>query len=114
LAATQIRRELIDLARKFSGAMGVGKNHESDFSEAVPRHQSVDLKPENLEAWAKFHETIGKLNDDQKQIVELLWYEGMSQPQAAKVTGVSLATVKRRWQASRLFLSEQLGGVWVD
>ena len=94
--------------------MGVGKNHESDFSEAVPRHQSVDLKPENLEAWAKFHETIGKLNDDQKQIVELLWYEGMSQPQAAKVTGVSLATVKRRWQASRLFLSEQLGGVWVD
>jgi RNA polymerase sigma-70 factor (ECF subfamily) len=114
LAAKQIRRELLDMARKFNGAMGVGKNHESDFNKAVPRHQSQDLKPENLEAWARFHEAIEKLNDDQKQVVELLWYEGISQPQAAKVIGVSLATVKRRWQSSRLFLSEQLDEVWFD
>ena len=63
LAATQIRRELIDLARKFTGALGVGHNHESDVKESVPRHQSRDLKPENLEAWARFHEAIEKLND---------------------------------------------------
>ena len=114
LAATQIRRELIDLARKFTGALGVGHNHESDVKESVPRHQSRDLKPENLEAWTRFHEAIEKLNDDQKQVVELLWYEGMSQPQASKIIGVSLATVKRRWQSARLFLSEQLDEVWFD
>ena len=114
LAGKQIRRELIDLARKFSGKMGVGRNHESDVKENIPRHQSQDLKPENLEAWTRFHETIEGLSDEQKQVVELLWYEGMSQPQAAKIVGVSLATVKRRWQASRLFLSEQLDEVWLD
>ena len=40
-------------------------------------------------------------------------YEGMTQPAAAKVLGVSLATLKRRWQAARLELSEQLKAIWI-
>jgi RNA polymerase sigma-70 factor (ECF subfamily) len=115
LAGMQIRRELIDLARKYNGKLGIGKNHESGYKVAVAKHQITDgLKPETLEAWAVFHESIELLDDNQKQVVELLWYEGMSQPQAAEVVGVSLATVKRRWQSARLFLSGRMNGVWLD
>ena len=114
LAATQIRRELIDLARHFNGAMGVGKNHESDRNENVNRHQTEDLKPETLEAWANFHESIERLDGKYRQVVELLWYQKMTQPQAAKVLKISLATLKRRWQSARLSLCSQLDGVWTD
>jgi DNA-directed RNA polymerase specialized sigma24 family protein len=40
----------------------------------------------------------------------LLWYEGLTQPEAATVLGVSLKTVKRRWQDARLFLFEAMKG----
>lgn len=42
----------------------------------------------------------------------LLWYEGLSQPEAAAALGVSLATVKRRWQAARLALYDLLAADW--
>jgi RNA polymerase sigma-70 factor (ECF subfamily) len=41
-------------------------------------------------------------------VVQLLWYEGLRQPEAAVVLGISLATLKRRWQVARLRLGELL------
>jgi RNA polymerase sigma-70 factor (ECF subfamily) len=61
-----------------------------------------------LDAWARFHETVGCLPDDEREVVQLVWYDGMKQPEAAAVLGVSLATLKRRWQSARLRLSELL------
>lgn len=52
--------------------------------------------------------------DEQREIVNLLWYEGLSQPEAAAVLGVSLATVKRRWQAARLALYQKLKTSWCE
>jgi DNA-directed RNA polymerase specialized sigma24 family protein len=61
-----------------------------------------------VEAWTRFHEQVGTLPEEEKEVVALLWYGGVSQPEAASVLGVSLATLKRRWQAARLRLSELL------
>ena len=113
LAATQIRRELIDLARHFSGAHGVGKNHDTNDGEAVKRSTDAN-EPESLERWSKFHEAVEQLSQEQKEVVGVIWYEGISQSKAAKLLGVSLATVKRRWQAARLQLSERLESHWID
>lgn len=107
LATTQIRRELIDLARKHFGAEGVGANHHTDGGVTAENHRT-DAEPESIEAWAMFHEHVEKLPDPEREIVNLLWYEEMTQPEAGDVLGISLATVKRRWQAARLRLSEVL------
>jgi RNA polymerase sigma-70 factor (ECF subfamily) len=108
LAATQIRRELIDLARNHYGPHGVGANHHTDDGETIEHQRQEDIQPESLEQWEFFHETVEQLPEDQKEVVNLLWYEGMSQPEAASILGISLATVKRRWQAARMTLFDKL------
>jgi len=114
LAATQIRRELIDLARHYYGAEGIGASHHTDGEKAVESAPHDHFIPENLESWTEFHEQVERLPDEQRDVVSLLWYEGLSQPEAARVLGISLATVKRRWQAARLVLYEKLKRSWVE
>jgi len=109
LATTHLRRELIDLARKHFGAEGVGANHLTDGGIAADI-EPTDAEPESIEAWAKFHEQVEALSDTEREVVNLLWYEEMTQPEAAEVLGISLATVKRRWQSARIRLSESLDG----
>ena len=104
LAATHLRRELIDLARHFYGPMGVGANHSPGGDGAVRREATAE--PQHLEEWAEFHERIDALPDDEREVVHLLWYGGVTQGEAAGLLGVSLATLKRRWQAARLRLAE--------
>jgi DNA-directed RNA polymerase specialized sigma24 family protein len=41
-------------------------------------------------------------------MVNLLYYHGMSQIEAAAVLGVSDKTVRRRWQRARLALADAL------
>jgi RNA polymerase sigma factor (sigma-70 family) len=114
LAATHIRRELIDLARHFNGAEGVGANHDTNDGEPIKQIADTSYRPETIECWSEFHTAVEQLPEEQQAVVGLLWYEGMSQPEASQVLGVSLATIKRRWQAARLQLSEQLKAHWVD
>lgn len=109
LATTHIRRELIDLARKHFGAEGVGANHQTDGGIAAD-NKPHDTEPETIEAWAKFHEVVETLPEHEREVVNLLWYEEMTQPEAAEVLDISLATVKRRWQSARIRLSETLDG----
>lgn len=108
LAATQIRRELLDLAKHFHGTEGIGTNHHSDEGKAAACKPGDSVEPETLEAWTRFHELAEALPEEEREVVSILWYEGLSQPEAASVLGVSLATVKRRWQAARLRLFELL------
>jgi RNA polymerase sigma factor (sigma-70 family) len=107
LAATQIRRELIDLARKQYGPQGIGANQLTDFGERV-KNKSDDSEPESLDSWSQFHLAVENLPEDQQEVVNLLWYEGISQPDAASLLNISLATLKRRWQAARLTLGTLL------
>jgi len=108
LAATQIRRELLDLAKHYFGSEGPGANHHSDGGALAECKPDEAAEPETAEAWERFHGQVDGLPADEREVVLLVWYEGLSQPEAASVLGVSLATVKRRWQAARLRLSESL------
>jgi RNA polymerase sigma-70 factor (ECF subfamily) len=110
LAAQQIRRELLDLARQQYGPEGIGTNHDTDPGIAAEKEVSLADEPHDLEGWTRFHEQVEKLTDEQREVFDLLWYEGLTQPEAATVLSVSLKTVKRRWQDARLFLFEAMRG----
>lgn len=108
LATTQIRRELIDLARHYHGPRGVGANHHTDGGVATLLAESPPSEPASLDDWTRFHTEVGRLAEPQRRIVELLWYGGLNQAEAAQLLGMSLATLKRHWQAARLALFDVL------
>ncbi len=113
LAATQIRRELIDLARSYQGPQGLGANHHTDGFDPGSRLDGVadgSGPPESLEAWTAFHEAVGKLPEEERQIMELLWYRGLTHAQAAEALGVATKTVQRRWASARLLIRDALDG----
>ncbi len=46
--------------------------------------------------------------EEEQEIINLIWYEGLSQEEAAKLLDISMRTVKRRWQSARMKLHEVL------
>ena len=119
LAALQIRRELIDLARSHYGAHGMGANHATEAprplgesSPGAPSYEAADVanEPARLALWTEFHQQIEALPDTEREVFDLLWYQGLTQIEAAGVLGVSDRTVKSRWRAARLILHRALGG----
>ena len=112
LAALQIRRELIDLARRHRGAQGHAAHHAtamvSDDAAAHPIDHAAarDGDDTNIEAWTDFHQCVERLDDKQREVVELLWYHELQQEEAAALMDVSTRTVKRLWRAAKLSLHE--------
>ena len=118
LATVQIRRELIDLARHHYGPEGQGANHATNASgagpvgETGPAYERADSAdgPSQMAAWREFHEQVEALPEEEKEVFDLVWYQGLQHTQAGDLLGVSARTVKRRWQAACLRLHELLGG----
>jgi RNA polymerase sigma factor (sigma-70 family) len=102
LAGQQIRRELLDLAKQ-AGRLGGRCTTMPGDSAELDRPCDND-SPGDLADWAEFHAQIESLPAEEREVVHLLWYEGMTQPEAAAVLGVSTRTVLRRWHAARLRL----------
>jgi RNA polymerase sigma factor (sigma-70 family) len=104
LAATVIRRELVDLHRHYYGARGEGANRHSHAG----RFEPAASDSAELDRWREFHERVGQLPDEEREVVDLLHYQGMSQVDAATLLGVELRTVQRRWQDARVALARLL------
>lgn len=107
LAATQIRRTLIDLARHHYGPEGQGANHESGTHN---EHSGKTDTPETMAAWAEFHEQVEHLPEPERDVFQLLWYSGITQKEAAELLGISERTVLRRYYRARLQLRNALHG----
>lgn len=114
LAATQVRRTLIDLARHYYGSLGIGKNHHSvngDLQNPLAnRVVAGSAKPQELEQWTAFHEAIDRLPEEEREVISLVWYGGMMQKEVAHVLEVSERTVIRRMNRARLALNALLEG----
>jgi RNA polymerase sigma-70 factor (ECF subfamily) len=111
LAALQIRRELIDLARHYFGPESAGAHHHSSDG-AVPTVESDNStdRPERLADWAEFHEQASHLPNEEQEVFDLVWYQELTHAQAAALLNVSTKTVQRRWHSACLRLHEALGG----
>jgi RNA polymerase sigma-70 factor (ECF subfamily) len=109
LAAEQMRRELLDLARYFERA-GAALAEQA----ATPPEQLELPAPQEdageLELWACFHEAVQRLPDQEREVLSLLFYHGWSQPQVAQLFGLDERTIRRRWRAACLHLQQMLDG----
>jgi RNA polymerase sigma-70 factor (ECF subfamily) len=117
LAARQIRRELLDLARHYYGPEGQGARHETSApapssATSPPAQDPSDSsnEPARLAAWSEFHRHVESLPDDEREAFDLVWYQGLTQAEAAAVLGVAEVTVRRRWLKARLLLQEKMKG----
>jgi RNA polymerase sigma factor (sigma-70 family) len=118
LASLQIRRELLDLAKHYYGPMGEGAHHASlppDRSGAVmPEKADAADPPSGVAAWCELHEKIKLLPDDEHEVFALLYYQGLTQVEAAVILNVTVRTVQRRWQSALLSLHDLVKGDWPE
>ncbi|MFM8633264.1 MAG: RNA polymerase sigma factor [Planctomycetia bacterium] len=111
LAAEMVRRELLDLKKHYYGTRGEARNHHTDHQPSDDAGgvlaRSAEM-PEDLDRWAHFHERVSVLPEEHREIVNMLFYKGLTQDEAAAILGISIRTLKRRWQETKLLLSEKL------
>jgi RNA polymerase sigma-70 factor (ECF subfamily) len=114
LAALNIRRELLDLAKHYYGPLGLGANQQSHPQASDGDTPPISDSPIKLTAWTEFHRQVELLPTEEREVFGLLWYHGLSQAEAAEILGVSERTIKRWWQSARLKLHDALGGELPD
>jgi RNA polymerase sigma-70 factor (ECF subfamily) len=110
-----LRDVLCDLLRK---ACGRDDNRPAALpldggpSDTGPWHEpaSSTLDGEKLRRWTEFHKAVARLPDDLRAVFDLLWYQGVSQAEAAALLGIAVRTVKLRWMKARLQVQQALGG----
>jgi RNA polymerase sigma-70 factor (ECF subfamily) len=87
LAGTQIRRELIDLYRRYHGPEGMARHHDSvarrrpgksgeDTKIQRPEPQADTADPQSIESWTQLHEAAERLPAELKEVFDLVWYHG--------------------------------------
>lgn len=110
LAATHLRQTLIDLARRHYGPEGAAAHHASvtGLSQPTPEPAAASTDPATDAAWGEFHEAAGRLDEQERAVFDLLWYHGLSQPEAADLLGIPLRTLQRLWRTARLTLGPLL------
>ena len=116
LMATQIQRELIDLARKHAGPMSYAQNHDTNVRDGMNGGIAVVDEAEDvgdgleeeipLERWETFHQVVENLPDEHREVFKLVWYLGADRETAAKTLGLSVRTVGRRWQEARELVAQ--------
>lgn len=106
-AAEAMRRILIDKARrKKSVRHGEGVEHLNlqglELAASMPEEQLLAL-----------HEALDQLADhdaEKANLVKLRFFAGLTVEQAAKVMGISEATLKRHWAYARAWLFRAMQG----
>ncbi len=115
LAALQMRRVLLDLVRHgnrggeprpvVTGGLGgpaeSGDGGAIDVGKPDPGVSKAGAREDILTA-------LEKLPDDEREVVDLIFFNELTQAEAAEVLGVHEDTVKRRWARARVKLATLL------
>ncbi len=110
LAATQMRRILLDYARKHHAARrGSGNKVTLEDTMAIATDQDLDMIGLDLAL-----QKLAALDPDQSRMVELRFFGGLTVEETAQVMGTSPATVKRSWSSARAFLHREISGGTLD
>lgn len=106
-ASIVMRRILVDHARKRAAGKREGRMQKvelDDFMAAPsPRIDQLLILDEALARLAEWDQR-------QARLVEMIYFGGLTEKEAAAVLRVSERTVKREWSAARAWLQAQLGG----
>jgi RNA polymerase sigma-70 factor (ECF subfamily) len=106
LAGKHMRYELIDLTRRYRAANAVHQTDGVAGGSGTPAHEPVDPGPslEELEEWCAFHRQIENLPQEEREVVDLHFYQGLSKAEAAEILGMYVRKVQRLWNAALLRL----------
>lgn len=106
-AATVMRRVLVDHARHRAAAKRGSPKQRVELHEAMacaaPRFDELLIVDEALNRLAEW-------DAEQAQLVEMIYFGGLTENEAAALLGISLRTAKRHWRAARVWLQMQLRG----
>ncbi len=105
VAATVMRRVLVDYARGRNAEMRGGglQQVELEEAQAAGGERSIDVLALD-EALAR----LAAREPRQARVVELRYFAGLGVEEIAALTGMAPRTVKRDWALARLWLFEQL------
>ncbi len=105
VAARQLRRVLLDHARRAKSEKRGGGIAKLSLWESDAAVVGLDERLLTLdEALAR----LEKLDKRAAQVVELRFFGGMAEADAADVLGISIATLKRDWDFAKTWLAAQL------
>jgi len=105
VAATQMRRVLLDYARKHRAARRGGDDQKVLLEDTMV---ICEQRPVDMILLDVALEKLAVLDARQAQLVELRFFAGLSVEETAQVMGVSPATVKRSWSSARAFLHREM------
>jgi RNA polymerase sigma factor (TIGR02999 family) len=105
IAAQQLRRILIDYARAARAAKRGGEQVRVTFAD-VP--QCMVRESDDLLAVDEALTRLEKVDPRAARVVELRFFGGLQEKEAAQALHVSIATLKRDWAFARAWLSAQL------
>lgn len=110
IAAAQIRTILVDHARAHGRIKRGGDRFRVTFDEAVaqPEPSAVDF---DLLALDDALHRLDEESSEDRRIVELKFFGGLTEPEIAELMGISERTVRRRWLFARTWLFRRLGDV---
>jgi RNA polymerase sigma-70 factor (ECF subfamily) len=93
LVAEQLRRELLDLARRHAGAH---RQAASLVTRGVAEPIDRSDDPSEMERWTAFHEGVANLPAEEREVFGLIFYHCWTQAEVAQLFQISERTVRRR------------------
>lgn len=109
VAAQAMRRILVDHARGRHRQKRGGRNEPLPLDEAIDR--PITLSGDHSIDLLDLDEALAALaqNDPRKaEVVELMYFAGLTAAEAAEVLGVTARTVERDWRYARAWLFDRL------
>lgn len=106
VAARQLRRILVDYARKRKG-----RGEERFFITLSGLEQNAaGMKAEDIEALEEAMNELEKVDERAHKVVELRFFAGLKEDEVADLLGMSRTTMKRDWAFARAFLISKMEG----
>lgn len=107
MSARMMRRILVDAARARGSDKRGGKIVKINLDQALILSPRPDVKILDLD---RALDTLLKLAPRQAKVVELRYFGGLSEEEAAEVLKTSPRTVRRDWQFAKAWLTRELAG----
>jgi len=107
VAATLMRRILVDYARSHGAEKRGGEREKIEFDEALAPagDRAVDL----IALDEALHD-LGTFDPRQSRIVELRFFGGLTNDEISEVLEISPRTIKREWRLAKAWLRRELSG----
>lgn len=118
LAATMMRRVLVDHARARHRLKRAAPGRRVDLGEAEAvsggAGASLQIAGEDIEALDAALRRLAAVDERKARLVELRFFGGLDEQEAADMVGISRATASREWRMARAWLARELDGAGAE